>query len=95
LISLDIPSEGGSGASRPRRAEEVLGPLGEKLSQRIKPEDFQAWFGNSNAKLVSQTDNTVTLAVSSKFYADQLMIRYESAILDCAGVDRLIVETNS
>ncbi|APG08157.1 hypothetical protein BKD09_07440 [Bradyrhizobium japonicum] len=89
LVSLDIPSR----AREPSSAEDALGPLGAELRQRIKPVVFDAWFGKGDARLVSQTGNTVTLAVRSKYFAAEIVNRFENHILSsAAGATRLIVE---
>jgi len=91
LVSLGIPSR----AREPSRAEDALGPLGAELRQRIKPVLFDAWFVKGEARLLSQTGNTVTLTVRSKFFAAQIVSRFESHILASApGVTRLIVEVH-
>jgi hypothetical protein len=75
----------------PRRAEEALGPLAE-LRKRIGANNHEAWFGNGKVEVVSQTADTITLAVRSKFIAKELRIRFESDILACLpGIERVEV----
>jgi len=73
LTSLDIPSAGG-----PRQRVDVLGPL---LCQRIGADRFHAWFGE--AELVARTDDSLTLAVKSKFIAQYIQNNFDSDILAC------------
>jgi hypothetical protein len=42
-------------AREPRRAEDALGPLGAELRKRIGDDNFEAWFANGDAEIVSQT----------------------------------------
>ncbi|WP_141342501.1 DnaA N-terminal domain-containing protein [Bradyrhizobium sp. USDA 3458] len=91
LVSLAIPSR----AREPSRAEDALGPLGAELRRRIEPVLFDTWFGRGEARLVSQSGDTVTLAVRSEFFAAQIMNRFESHILASApGVTRLVMEVH-
>lgn len=79
-------------AREPRRAEEALGPLGAELRKRIDPATFDAWFTKGEVEAVSQTADTITLAVRSKFFAEQIRNRFESDILACLpGVARVEV----
>ncbi len=78
LISLDIPS-----AREPRRAEEALGPLGAALRQRIGPAAFEVWFAKGEAEVTAQTEQVISLAVRSKFFANQIRNRFEPDILAC------------
>jgi hypothetical protein len=83
LLSLDVPSR----VREPRRAEDALGPLGAELRKRIKPDVYRAWF--EGAALVDQTADMVTIAVRSKFDADEIRNRFENHILACSGVQRI------
>ena len=76
-------------ASGPRRAEGALGPLGAKLRKRIGDEDFEAWLGKGEAEFVEQTADTVTIAVSSSFFAAQIRNRFEPDIAACSGARRV------
>jgi hypothetical protein len=74
----------------PRRAEEALGPLGAELRKRIGADNQEAWFGDGKVWIISQVDDTITLAVRDKFLAQQIRNRFESHILACLpGVVRI------
>jgi hypothetical protein len=77
-------------AREPRRAEEALGPLGAKLRQRIGAANYGDWFTNGEAELVSLTADTVTLAVRSKFFVEQIRNRFDIDIVACLpGIERI------
>ena len=88
LISLDIPSR----AREPSRPD-GLGPLGAKLRQRIGPDRFGDWFVNGEAAVVSQTADTITLSVRTKFIADEIRNRFEADILAVAGTSKVEIVT--
>ena len=44
---------------------------------------FEAWLVKGEAEMVSQTADTVTLAVKSHFVAEQIRNRLDSDILAC------------
>jgi DNA-binding MarR family transcriptional regulator len=74
-------------ASTPRQRADALGALGEALS-RLIPDTYEYWFGDGKVEIVSQTDNTITLAVS-KVAAWKLQNDYGDLIARCAGVERV------
>jgi hypothetical protein len=76
-------------AREPRRANEALGPFAE-LRKRIGADNHEAWFGKGKVEIVSQIDDTITLAVRDKFIAQQIRNRFEGDILACLpGVARV------
>jgi hypothetical protein len=77
-------------AREPRRAEEALGPaLGADLRKRIGAPNFEAWFVKGEAALVDQSADTVTIAVSTQFFAIQIRNRFESDLVACSGAARV------
>ena len=61
------------------------------MRERIGLQNFKAWFVNGEAGIVEQTDDTIRLAVKSKFFAQYIANQYEAAIARCAGVERVEV----
>jgi hypothetical protein len=59
----------GAPAREPRRAEDALGPLGADLPKRIGADTYEAWLGNGKVRVISRVDDTLRLAVSSRFVA--------------------------
>jgi Helix-turn-helix domain len=66
-----------------------LGPLDAPLRERIEPPVFEALLERSGAQFVSQTNDTVTIAVRRPFFAQQIESHLERQILEVAGVRRL------
>ena len=73
----------------PRHAEGALGPLSAKLRKRIGPDKFEAWFAKCEAELVSQTADTITIAVRNKFFVEKIQNRFESDIVACSGASQI------
>ena len=65
-----------------------LGALCAQLRRLIDPDQFRAWFVNGEARFISKTDDTVTLAVKDKLFADYITEKFEDAIVLASGVSR-------
>jgi hypothetical protein len=63
-----------------------LGALGAQLRRLLDPALFRAWFVNGEARLVSKTHDTVTLAVKSRFFANHIAEQFSDAIRRASGV---------
>jgi DnaA N-terminal domain len=61
------------------RAADALGPAGAMLLRQLGPHVFRDWFGK--ATLLSETDETVTLAVPDHFLASRIRQDFEPKIL--------------
>ncbi len=57
-----------------------LGPAGDRLKRRLGNEVFAAWF--SQAKVVGECGDTVTLSVDTKFKRFRIVSEYEAACID-------------
>jgi hypothetical protein len=83
--SRTLPATADTDAGGPRRASSALGPLGTALRIRIGKANFEAWFEKGEAELVSQTADTVSIAVKSHFFAEQIRSRFEGDLEACSG----------
>jgi hypothetical protein len=94
LVSLDLPSEPNreSETGGPRRALVALGPLAEELSKKIGLDSFKTWFVKGEAELISQTADTITIAVNSKVAAWKLQNDYGDLIARVSGAERVVIE---
>jgi len=57
-----------------------LGPAGDRLKKRLGNEVFAAWF--SQAKIVGECGDTVTLRVDTRFKRSRIVSDYEAACID-------------
>jgi hypothetical protein len=89
---LGAPRQRAVALGAPSGKQGGLGELGEEVRKRIDAANFDAWLGNDKATFVSLIDDTVTIAVQSKFIAREIANRFEREIVEAAGVKRLNIE---
>lgn len=71
----------------------LLGDFEAPMRQSISPENFWSWF--SQARLVAWDANSITLAVRSPFFRNEIRKRFEQNILRAAGVRSLVLKVDA
>jgi hypothetical protein len=79
--TLSSPSEKNSTRARGPSRPDGLGPFGAIISKRVGDANYRSWF--ATASIVSETLDSVTLSVESKYKRDHIMAQFVPEILDC------------